>query len=214
MTFHIFNTINKFYNNNRKIYSYHNLYKINLLKILLDFINEKNDDEIKILFNKYILKFKSNKIKLDSINNMQHFLVRIKYSTDIKSFNELSNEILKIKKEIEIEKTKTIYNQIKIIYSDTKGWFLFQPILKNKMKALELLLEIIYNKNDNEIKTIFNKYIIKFKSEYINSYYIGMGTFDNIEIFLLKLNKSINSPVYDELYNYFLKIKDLISKEK
>lgn len=211
MTYHIFNSINKFYNNNLKIYNNQNSYKLNMLRILLDFITNKNDNEIELLFDKYIIKFKLNRIKLKTINNMHYLLIILKYSNDIKSFNQFSNTILKIKKEI--NKTNTIFNQINIIYSDTKGWYLFQPILKNKMNALDILLKIIYNKNDDEIKTIFNKYIINFKSNYINSYYIGMGYFDNINIFLFKLNKSINPSVYEELYNYFLEIKDLISKE-
>lgn len=82
-----------------------NNYKNNTLQILLNII-DKNiynyDYEFNIIFNKYIINFKSNNIYslyygLYIFDNIESLYSILRCSNDIELFNELSNYLLEIK---------------------------------------------------------------------------------------------------------------------
>ena len=115
--------------------------------------------------------------------------------------------------------TNKIFNEINEIYHDTSKDYLRGNInCINKLNTLKLLSELFNNINDDDFDIIFNKYIINFKSSNINSFYASCGmkldTFDNVQTFLILLRRSIDYTSFKELYDFLLKIKELIIKDK
>lgn len=210
MTNKIFNEINEIYHDTSKDYLRGNINcinKLNTLKLLSELFNNINDNDFDIIFNKYIINFKSSNInlfyascgmKLDTFDNVQTFLILLRRSIDYTSFKELYDFLLKIKELIIKDKninskSNKIFNQI------------------NKINALKILLNLINNKNDEEINIFFNKYIIQFKL--LSSGYGKLITFDNIESFLLKLERYNNYYFFNELSNNLLETREQIEKE-
>lgn len=157
-------------------------------------------------------------MKLDSFDNIETFLVKIRQSIDYVSFKELYDYLLNIKKLIIKDKNinsklTNIYNKINQIYNNNNN-FMMQNYNENKANALKILLELINNKNDKEINIFFNKYINKYKFINIEYYnYGGIIIFDTIESFLLILEQYNNSNFFKELLNNLLKTKEQIVKE-
>ena len=193
MTNKIFNEINEIYHDTSKHYLRGNINfvnKLDALKILCELFNNINDDDFNIIFNKYISKFKSSNfnsfyygMKLDSFDNVQTFLSLLRISIDYTSFKEFSDFLLNIKELI----FSKIYNKINQIYNNNNN-FMIQNYNENKVNALKILLNLINNKNDDEVNILFNKYINKYKFTSIEYYhYGGIIIFDTIESFLLIL---------------------------
>ena len=216
MTNKIFNEINEIYHDTSKDYLRGNINcvnKLDALKILCELFNNINDDDFNIIFNKYISKFKSSNfnsfyygMKLDSFDNVQTFLSLLRISIDYTSFKEFSDFLLNIKELI----FSKIYNKINQIYNNNNN-FMIQNYNENKVNALKILLNLINNKNDDEVNILFNKYINKYKFTSIEYYhYGGIIIFDTIESFLLILEQYNISNFFKELSNNLLKTKEQI----
>jgi hypothetical protein len=99
MSINIYNEINQLYNS--LLYNNNNEYKLNTLKILLDLINNIDDNKFKIIYNKYIINFKTTDINslyygIYIFDTIESFISFLRCSTDIKLFNELSNFLKKL----------------------------------------------------------------------------------------------------------------------
>jgi hypothetical protein len=114
----IYNKINQIYNNNNNfMMQNYNENKVNALKILLNLINNKTNDEINILFNKYINKYKFINIEYYNyggiiiFDTIESFLLILEQYNNSNFFKELSNNLLKTKEQIFEETIKETINK-------------------------------------------------------------------------------------------------------
>lgn len=108
--------------------------------------------------------------------------------------------------------TYCIYNKLNNICNVKKHLKKLHPFLNqyDGIVAIEKLLEILHNKNDDEIELFFNKYIINFitKKRYCLNFDINnsYNSFENITDFLYKIENNQHD-FYIELKLFLINLK-------
>ena len=192
-------------------YLYYNYSKSNL-QIAHEYHNKYDGINAIQYYNKCLQE--DNIYVLINIATIYHY--GIHNSIDINLFKAFQNyylllHLLKDKNDISSRKYKYFaYNKINQIYNNNNN-FMIQNYNENKVNALKILLNLINNKNDDEVNILFNKYINKYKFTSIEYYhYGGIIIFDTIESFLLILEQYNISNFFKELSNNLLKTKEQI----